>query len=55
MAADAVCSRTRLNWQLGLDLMRQAGAVIGSTEMFAFGMLHAAGTEQFKHISRLVK
>lgn len=55
VAADAVCSRTKLNWKIGLDLMRQAGAVIGSTEAFAFGLLGAAGSEQFKQISRLVK
>jgi nicotinamidase-related amidase len=55
VAADATCSRVKLNWTLGLDLMRQAGAVIGSTEIFAFGLLGAAGTEQFKRISRLVK
>ena len=55
VAADATCSRAKSNWQLGLELMRQAGAVIGSTEIFAFGLLGAAGTERFKRISRLVK
>lgn len=55
LAADATCSRTQRNWQLGLDLMRQAGAVIGSAEMFAFALLGAAGSEQFKRISKLVK
>lgn len=55
VAADATCSRAKLNWQLGLDLLRQAGAVIGSTEIFAFGLLGAAGTDSFKQISRLVK
>jgi nicotinamidase-related amidase len=55
VAADATCSRTKLNWRLGLDLMHQAGAIIGSTEIFAFGLLGGAGTEQFKRISGLVK
>lgn len=55
VAADAVCSRTAANRQLGLDLLRQAGAVIGSAEIFAFGLLRAAGSERFKRISRLVK
>jgi nicotinamidase-related amidase len=55
VAADGVCSRTKANWRTGLDLMRQAGAVIGSTEIFAFGLLGAAGSEKFKKISRLVK
>lgn len=55
VAADAVCSRTTLNRQLGLDLMRQAGAVIGSTEIFAFALVGRAGNDRFKWISKLVK
>lgn len=55
VAADAVCSRSEENRQLGLNLMQQAGAVIGSTEIFAFGLLGAAGSERFKRISKLVK
>jgi nicotinamidase-related amidase len=55
VAADAVCSRARLNWQTGLDLMRHAGVVIGTTEIFLFQMLQESGTERFKQISRLVK
>ncbi len=55
VAADATCSRAKLNWQLALDLMRQAGAVIGSAEIFAFGLLGAAGSETFKRISQMVK
>ncbi len=55
VAADATCSRAKMNWRLGLDLMRQAGAGIGSTEIFAFALLRAAGTDRFKRISRLVK
>ncbi len=53
--ADAVCSRSGQNWQLGLDLMRQAGAVIGSTEIFLFMMLGEAGTERFRRLARLVR
>jgi nicotinamidase-related amidase len=55
VAADAVASRAKQNWRFGLDLMRRAGAVIGSTEMFAFSLLGSAGSEQFKRISQLVK
>lgn len=55
IAADGVCSRVKYNWQIGLDLMRQAGAVIGSAEIFAFSLLGAAGSESFKRISRIVK
>lgn len=55
IAADAVSSRTAFNQQIGLDLLRQAGAVIASTELLAFGLLGAAGSESFKRISKLVK
>lgn len=55
VAADAAGSRTKQNWRFGLDLMRRAGAVIGSTEIFAFALLGGAGTETFKRISQLVK
>lgn len=55
VAADAVCSRAKLNWQAGLELMRQAGVVIGTTEIFLFQMLKEAGTERFKQISRLIR
>ena len=55
LAADAVCSRSRQNHKIGLKNMRQAGAVIGSTEMFLFQLLKKAGGDTFKAISRLVK
>ena len=55
VAADATCSRVKYNWRLSLDLMQRAGAVIGSAEIFAFGLLGAAGTDRFKRISKLVK
>lgn len=55
VAADACASRTKQNWRFGLDLMRQAGAVITSTEILVFGLLRAAGTDQFKRISQLIK
>lgn len=55
VVADAVCSRAKYNWRLGLDLMRQAGAVIGSAEIFAFALLGAAGSDSFKRISKLVR
>jgi len=53
--ADAVCSRNKQNWRLGLELMRQAGAIIGSTEMFLFMMLGEAGTDRFRKLSKLVR
>ncbi len=43
VAADACGSRTKQNWRMGLDLMRRAGAIIGSTEIFAFALLATQG------------
>jgi nicotinamidase-related amidase len=54
-AADAVCSRAKLNWELAIETMRQAGAVVGTAEIFAFQLLGKAGTESFKKISKMVK
>ena len=54
-AADTMCSRSPFNHQTGLQLMRTAGVIMGSTETFLFQMLEEAGTERFKQISKLVK
>ncbi len=55
VAADAVISRTRENWQTGLSLMERAGAVITSAETVIFQMLEKAGTDEFKVMSKLLK
>jgi isochorismate hydrolase len=55
VAADAVCSRNKLNWKLSLEVMREAGATIGTTEMFLYQMVEEAGTERFKNIARILK
>jgi nicotinamidase-related amidase len=55
VAADAVSSRTQENHCLGLERMRDAGASIGSTEMFIFELLGRAGTDEFKRILPIVK
>lgn len=52
---DAVCSRTAENHAVGLDLMREAGATITSTESVVFDLLGAAGTPEFKKLSALIK
>ncbi|MBI4687788.1 MAG: hydrolase [Nitrospirae bacterium] len=52
---DAVCSRTKENWQTGIELMRDAGAVITCTETVLFQLLKVAGTEEFKIISKRIK
>ena len=55
VAADAVSSRTPENHRFGIERMRQAGAVMVSTEMALFELLEMAGTEEFKKILALVK
>jgi nicotinamidase-related amidase len=48
VASDAVSSRTPWNWHIGLDRMKQAGAVISSTEMVIFEILKRSDVEEFK-------
>jgi nicotinamidase-related amidase len=55
VVTDAVSSRTAENHRIGLERMRDAGAVIVSTEMILFELLEKAGTEEFKQILALVK
>ncbi len=55
IAADAVSSRTVENYRLGLDRMRDAGAVIVSAEMVLFELLGQAATEEFKQVLKLVR
>jgi nicotinamidase-related amidase len=52
---DAVASRQRDNWEIGLRLMERAGAVVTSTETVLFQLLERAGTEEFRELSRLVR
>jgi len=55
IAADAVSSRAELNWRLGLDRMRDAGAVISSTEMTIYELLRASATPAFKQMLPFLK
>jgi nicotinamidase-related amidase len=55
VVADAVSSRTQENWRLGLERMRDAGAVIASVEMVLFELLERAATEEFKQVLALVR
>ncbi len=52
---DAVDSRTDENWRVGLDLMKQAGAVITSTETVIYQILKKAGTKEFKQMLKVIK
>jgi nicotinamidase-related amidase len=55
VAADAVGSRAAANKEIALRRMIAEGAKLSSTEMALFEMLVAAGTDEFRAISRLVK
>lgn len=55
VASDAVSSRTEWNWNIGLDRMREAGAVISSTEMMIYELLRVSGTDAFKEILKHLK
>jgi len=55
LVRDAVCSRAKENYLAAIELMRQAGAVITTTETALFQMLVKAGSDEFKAISKLVK
>ncbi len=53
--SDAVGSRLPANRQVGLDRMRQAGAIINCFEMATFELQWTAGDDRFREILRLVK
>ncbi|MFL6385900.1 MAG: isochorismatase family protein [Terriglobales bacterium] len=55
VAADAVSSRTDLNWKLGLNRMQAAGAVLSSTEMMIYELLGKSGTPAFKEMLKHLK
>lgn len=55
LVRDAVMSRKKENWQVGLNMAAQAGAVITSTEAALFQLLKVAGTDSFKKLSKLVR
>ena len=55
VASDAVGSRTEWNWQIGLERMKSAGAVISSTEMMMYELLRCSGTRAFKELLQYLK
>jgi nicotinamidase-related amidase len=52
---DAVASRTKANWRTGVELCRETGARITSTEVVVFDLLQRAGSDAFKVLSRQIK
>ena len=53
--ADAVSSRSPDNWRVGIERMRQAGAVISSTEMAMYELMERAGTDEFRAVLEIGK
>jgi nicotinamidase-related amidase len=53
--ADAVASRSRQSYEVGLDLIQRAGAVVTTTETVLFDRIGRAGTDAFKLVSKLVR
>jgi nicotinamidase-related amidase len=52
---DAVGSRTELNWKVGLERMRAAGAVLSSTETIIFELVRGFKTPAFKELLPYLK
>src|SRR5437899_8499209 len=55
VAADAICSRNRLDHKVAVERMRDCGAVITTVESAVFELLRESGTEPFKQILPLFK
>ena len=55
VAADAVSSRTKANWKVGLGLAERAGAIVTSTEVCVFDLLERAGSDEFKLLAKAIK
>jgi len=55
VASDAVSSRTEWNWEIGLERMRAAGAIISSTEMMIYELLRTSSGPSFKEMLQYLK
>ena len=55
VACDGVSSRTELNWRVGLDRMRSAGAILSSTEMMIYELLRSSGVPAFRELLPYLK
>ncbi len=52
---DGVCSRKKEDWLTGLELIKEAGAVITCVETLIFQILKKAGTAEFKKMLEFLK
>jgi len=55
LVRDAVCSRYKSDWEVGLRMIEQAGGMITSTEIIIFQLLEQADTAEFRFMSPLLK
>jgi nicotinamidase-related amidase len=55
VCADATGSRAKLDYDLGLARMRQAGAIVTTVESALFELCRECGTQRFKRMLRLIK
>jgi nicotinamidase-related amidase len=55
VASDAVSSRTELNWKIGLERVRAAGAILSSAEMMLYELLRSSGAPAFKELLPYLK
>jgi nicotinamidase-related amidase len=53
--ADATASRTRQNWEIGLEMLRGEGSVVTSTETVVFQLLSQADTDDFRALASLLR
>ena len=53
--ADAVVSRFKLDWQMAIDRMRQAGAIVPTSRSIIFELLKESGTPTFKAVLPFLK
>ena len=53
--SDGVASRSKLNWETSLQMMRDAGVVITCTETVIFQLLKKSGTKEFKELLPYIK
>ena len=51
VVADAVCSKRRVDWEIGLRWMEKNEAMITTTEIIAFQLLKEVETDEFKRLS----
>ena len=52
---DAICSRNKTDYLVGVANAGQAGAVVTTAETVMFQMLQKSTHEQFRAVSKLVK